>query len=135
MMVKSRRILAALSKEGFQLHGENIISNFDMYFWRPSYAPSLYEFLQVAGQGKSGEAIYAHAEISILRNTTFGESIFLSSIGEGFPTYSQTRKWTIIKNADDAIAWEREFTRIGPGLVHGLALTKGPDLLNRTRLD
>jgi len=89
--------------------------------------------VDVVGQGKSGEAVYGHAGISLVRgrNATKGldELDHLLELDE-----DKERNWTLIESraSDLAIDWERRFAVLAPTHAREVAIQAGQQLLDKT---
>jgi hypothetical protein len=98
---------------------------------RASDVPDLYEWLEVIGQGKAGEAVYGHVGVSVVggRNATRGliEERSLTELAT-----DSGAGWTILHSKEETVAWERKFSELAPSQAQAMVQGKGASLLART---
>jgi hypothetical protein len=75
MMLSPDRLAVRLQPQGFWLRDADAVTK-TIAFVRPSAIPRLYEHLNIHGQGKVGEAVYATTAISGSTNEIFSKGVF-----------------------------------------------------------
>src|SRR6478735_466797 len=108
MMLSPDRLNALLQPQGFSLREVDIVTK-TITFVRPSRLPRLHEHLNVQGQGKVGEAVYATTAIS----GSSGHSLdtCVSEVDKALLFILESdkdRHWTLLRTKDEAVAWEHK---------------------------
>jgi hypothetical protein len=131
MMISPDRLLALLKPEGFWLRHVNSISK-TITFIRPSAIPRLYEHLNVHGQGKVGEAVYAATAISGSTSASHDECVSEEDLTLLYTLETdKERHWTLVRNKHEAEIWEQRLARVADSHCRGTAQSKGPSLRER----
>lgn len=131
MMLSPDRLSALLEPQGFSLRDADSVTK-TIAFVRPSIIPRLYEHLNVCGQGKVGEAVYATTAISGSTNHSYDDCVSEKDIAllETLET-DKERHWTLIGNKQEAEMWEERLARVADSHCRATAQSKGPSLRER----
>jgi hypothetical protein len=131
MMLSPDRLSVLLTPQGFWLRDVNPVTK-SVSFVRPSDIPRLYEHLNVHGQGKFGEALYATTAISGSMNHSGDECV---SEQDSTLLYvletDKERHWTLVRTKDEAEAWEKTLAQHADFQCRATAHAKGPSLRER----
>lgn len=131
MMLSPDRLSALLQPQGFWLRDANSLTR-TIAFVRQSTIPRLYEHLNVYGQGKAGEAVYATTAISGSKNHSFDECITEEDLTLLDTLETDTKRhWTLVPTRKQAEEWEQKLARHADSQCRATARTKGPSLLDR----
>jgi hypothetical protein len=131
MILSPDRLSALLEPQGFWLRDVDSITK-TIAFIRQSTIPPLYEHLNVHGQGKLGEAVYATTAISGSTSHSSDECV-----SENDPTLLYTletdkeRHWTLVRTKDEAKIWEKRLADVADFQCRATANAKGPLLRER----
>lgn len=103
-------------------------------FVRPSAIPLLYEHLNVYGQGRAGEAVYAKTTISGSMSQSNDRCISEEddALAETLAT-DMERRWTLLRNKQEAVAWEEKLSKVADLHCRATAESKGSAVLERLR--
>jgi hypothetical protein len=133
MVLSADRLAARLEPQGFWLRDADDVSK-TIAFVRPSTIPRLYEHLNVHGQGKAGEAVYATTAISASTNHSCDECISEVDLTLLYTLESdKDRHWTLVRNKQEADIWEDRLARVADSHCRAISESKGPSLGERLR--
>jgi hypothetical protein len=133
MMLSPERLSTLLEPQGFVLRMTDSRTK-TIAFIRPSSFSRLFEHLNVQGQGKTGEAVYATTAIS--GSTGHSHDTCISEEDKGLLYTLETdtdRHWTVVGNTDEAVEWERNLARHADSHCRATAEVKGPALYELLR--
>src|SRR6186713_3173915 len=98
MMLSPERLTALLGPQGFLLRFADARTK-SIAFYRPSSISRLYEHLNVQGQGKMGEAVYATTAISASTGRSYDTCVSEEVKTLLFSLQSDTdRHWTLVSD-------------------------------------
>jgi hypothetical protein len=134
MMLDPKRLTSLLEPTGFSLKfADNVTKNIG--FVRSSHIHRLFEHLFVGGAGKKGEAVSAQTSISGSSFSQFDECIAESDDHALlFAMATDDYNRTILKNREDAVAWEKKLAQLADFHCSRTAKLKGPALAERLQL-
>jgi hypothetical protein len=133
MMLDPQRLDQLLRPYRFRVLLVDIVTK-EIWFVRPSPLRRLYEHLQVVGQGKQGEAVYA---VSGIAGVQFFGAIFDSAVGEEDLSLlyaletNRDRHWTIVETVQQAKEWEIRLAEQAHSHCQATAKRMGPALFER----
>jgi hypothetical protein len=131
MMLSPDRLAARLEPQGFRLRDTQAVTNL-IAFVRPSIIPRLYEHLNVHGQGKVGEAVYATTAVSGSTNHSCDECVSEEDLTLLYTLETdKDRHWTLVLNKQDAEIWEERLSRVADSQCRATAKSMGPSLRER----
>jgi len=131
MMLRPGRLSAILNRQGFWLRNADFVTK-SIAFVRQSTIPRLYEHLNVCGQGKEGEAVYATTAIS--GSTGHSQDRCVSEEDHTLLYTLETNKerhWTLVRTQAEAKVWENRLAQAADFHCRATAQSKGPLLRER----
>ena len=131
MMLRPGRLSAILDRQGFWLRNADFVTK-SITFVRQSTIPRLYEHLNVCGQGKEGEAVYATTAIS--GSTGHSQDRCVSEEDHTLLYTLETNKerhWTLVRTQAEAKVWENRLAQAADFHCRATAQSKGPLLRER----
>jgi hypothetical protein len=133
MMLSPERLTALLGPLGFLLRFADTRTK-SIAFYRPASISRLYEHLNVVGQGKMGEAVYATTAISASTGRSCDTCVSEEDKALLFSLQSATdRHWTLVSDRKQAEEWERKLALEADSHCRSTAQSKGPALYERLR--
>lgn len=130
-MLSPDRLKRLLTPQGFWLRSSGSVTK-EIDFVRPSKIPRIYEHLNVKGQGKIGEAVYARTAVSGSKNPHHDPCVAEIDHNLTFTLETDTeRHWTIVRTIEQAREWEGNLARIADGHCRATTEAKGPGLYER----
>lgn len=132
MIVSRPRVSRLLTRSEFQFSWYCNVEK--TIFWtRPSPLGQFFEVLRVMGQGRRGEAVYAHAGISLIRGRNVQLDLCVLEQLTDLDN-NKERGWTELRSRSDeaTLDWERRFVELGPNHARQVAWRSGEELLART---
>jgi hypothetical protein len=133
MMLSPDRLSALLKPQGFWLRDVDSVTK-TIAFVRQSTIPRLYEHLNVHGQGKTGEAVYAATAISGSTSHSCDECVSEDDLTLLYTLETDTdRHWTLVRTREEAEAWEKRVAQVAGLQCRTTGQLKGPSL--RVRLE
>lgn len=131
MMLSIDRLISRLEPQGFWLRDTDKSAK-AIAFVRPSTIPRLYEHLNIFGQGKAGEAVYATTAVSGATNHTNDGCVAEVDLTLLYALETdKARHWTLIYNEHEAKAWEGRLVNVAASHCRKTAERKGPSLRER----
>jgi hypothetical protein len=131
MMLNTDRLKLLLEPQGFLMRWADTVTK-EILFIRPSSLPRLFEHLNVQGQGKVGEAVYATTAVS--GSTNHSHDPCVSEVDHALLYSLQTdkeRHWTIVTTIEQAQQWEDNLARNADSHCRATAQKMGPPLCER----
>lgn len=130
MIVQIDRLMNQLEGQGFHLAWFSQVSR-EFCLVKKSSIFGLFEQILVSSRAGHGEALVAHAGISVVQGRTGTKGLTeLELIGE--LASDPSRGWAIVRTVEEAIQWENALCKVAPDKTAALAQEQGPELLRRT---
>lgn len=131
MMLSPRRLSALLQPQDFWLRGVDSVTK-TITFVRRSNIPRLYEHLNIEGQGKTGEVVYATTAVSGSTSHSHDESVSAEDLTLLYTLETdKARHWTLVPTKKEAEAWEKRLAQAADSHCRATAQAKGPLLRER----
>jgi hypothetical protein len=131
MMLNPDRLSVLLKPQGFWLrHADSVTKT--IAFVRQSVIPRLYEHLNVHGQGKEGEAVYATTAISGATSHSCDNCVSEEELTLLYTLESDAeRHWTLVRSKEQAEDWEKKLALHADSHCRATTQLKGPLLHDR----
>ena len=131
MMLSPDRLAARRKPQGFWLRKTNAMTT-TIAFFRPSSITRLYEHLNVHGQGKMGEVVYATTAVSGSTSHSSDECVSEEDVTLLYALeIDKDRHWTLIRNTQEAEMWEERLAQVADSACRATAESKGLSLRER----
>jgi hypothetical protein len=131
MLLSPDRLNVLLKPQGFWMRYVDSITK-TIAFVRQSRIPRLYEHLNVHGQGKLGEAVYATTAISGSTSHSCDECVSEDDLTLLYILETdKERHWTLVRTKEEAEAWEITLAQYTDFHCRAIAEAKGPPLRER----
>jgi hypothetical protein len=131
MTLSPDRLSLLLEPQGFWLRDVDSVTK-TIAFVRQSTIPRLYEHLNVYGQGKVGEAVYATTAISGSTSHSCDECISEEDLTLLYTLETdKDRHWTLVRTKEEAEIWESRVAQVADFQCRATGHSKGPLLHER----
>jgi hypothetical protein len=131
MMLSPDRQRLLLEPQGFKLRDVDSVTK-TIAFVRQSTIPRLHEHLNVHGQGKVGEAVYATTAVSGSTGHSCDECVSEDDLTLLYTLETdQERHWTLVRTKEEAELWEKRLAQAADFQCRETAQSKGPLLRER----
>jgi hypothetical protein len=128
MMLSPDRLSALLKPQGFWLRDANSLTK-EIAFVRTSETAPLYEHLNVHGQGKIGEAVYATTSVSGSTNHSDDDCVSERDLSLMYLLETdKDRHWTLVHTREEAKRWEISLAQHADAQCLATVRAKGPTL-------
>jgi hypothetical protein len=131
MMLSPDRLSALLKPQGFWLREADSLTK-EIAFVRAAEISRLYEHLNIQGQGKLGEVVYATTSVSGSTNHSCDDCVSERDLSLMYLLETnKERHWTLVNTSEEAKQWECNLAQHADAQCRATARAKGPSLRGR----